>query len=55
MAPAPLPGLAVLLLLRLRLGQAVCLVLDVDGYLGQSLGVLAAVMSAEKQFPRVGE
>ena len=47
-----LAGLAdLLLLLRLRLREAVGLVLDVDGHLGQRLGVLAAVMSAEKQFP----
>jgi hypothetical protein len=45
-----LPVLAVLPLVWLRFGEAVGLVLYVDGHLGQRLGVLAAVMSAEKQF-----
>jgi hypothetical protein len=36
-------------LLRLRLRQAVALVLYVDGDLGQRLGVLAAMVRTEKQ------
>jgi len=44
-----LAGLAVPLLLRLRLRQAVALVLYVDGDLGQRLGVLAAMVRTEKQ------
>ena len=39
----------------LRLRQAVALVLYVDGHLGQRLGVLAAVVRTEKQFPRVSQ
>jgi RNA polymerase sigma factor (sigma-70 family) len=38
-----------------RLGQAVALVLDVYGDLGQRCGVQAAVVRAEEQLPRVGE
>lgn len=44
-----LAGLAVPALLRLRLRQAVALVLYVDGDLGQRLGVLAAMVRTEKQ------
>ena len=45
-----LAGLAVpASLLRLRLRQAVALVLYVDGDLGQRLGVLAAMVRTEKQ------
>jgi hypothetical protein len=51
LAPAPLPVWLCPRLLRLRLRQAVALVLYVDGDLGQRLGVLAAVVRAEKQFP----
>jgi hypothetical protein len=36
-------------LLRLRLRQAVALVLYIDGDLGQRLGVLAAMVRTEKQ------
>jgi hypothetical protein len=43
------------LLLRLRFRQPVALVLDVDGDLGQRLGMLAAVVRAEKQLSRVSE
>ena len=51
-APAPLPDwLSCLQLLRLWFRQAVGLILDIDGNLGQCLGMLAAVVSAEKQFP----
>jgi hypothetical protein len=53
--PTPAVGavadLAIRALLRQRLRQPVALVLDVDGDLGERLGVLAAVMRAEKQFP----
>jgi hypothetical protein len=42
-------------LLRQGLRQSVALVLDVDRDLGQRLGVLAAVMRTEQQFPRVSE
>jgi hypothetical protein len=42
-------------LLGLRLRQPVALVLDVHGDLGQRLGVLAAVVRAEKQLSRVRE
>jgi len=44
-----LAGLAGPLLLRLRLRQAVALVLYIDGDLGQRLGVLAAMVRTEKQ------
>ena len=47
---ASLPAWLSALLLRLRLGQPVALVLDVDRDLGQRLGVLAAMMRTEKQF-----
>jgi len=43
------------LLLRLRFRQPVALVLDVDGDLGQRLGMLAAVVRSEKQLSRVSE
>jgi hypothetical protein len=52
-----LPGLtaAALLLLGLRFRQPVALVLDVNGDLGQRLGVLAAMVRTEKQLSRVSE
>jgi hypothetical protein len=43
------------LLLGLRFRQPVALVLDVDGDLGQRLGMLAAMVRAEKQLSRVNE
>jgi hypothetical protein len=43
------------LLLRLRFRQPVALVLDVDGDLGQRLGMLAAMVRTEKQLSRVSE
>jgi len=49
LAPASLPVWLVPLLLRLRLRQAVALVLYIDGDLGQRLGVLAAMVRTEKQ------
>ena len=50
LAPASLPvWLLPAGLLRLRLRQAVALILYVDGDLGQSRGVLAAVVRTEKQ------
>ena len=50
LAPASLPvWLAPAGLLRLRLRQAVALVLYVDGDLGQRLGVLTAMVRTEKQ------
>jgi hypothetical protein len=49
LAPASLPVWLVPLLLRLRLRQAVALVLNIDGDLGQRLGVLAAMVRTEKQ------
>ena len=50
LAPASLPvWLAPAGLLRLRLRQAVALVLYVDGHLGQRLSVLATVVRTEKQ------
>jgi hypothetical protein len=49
LAPASLPVWLDPLLLRLRLRQAVALVLYVNGDLGQRLGVLAAVVRTEKQ------
>jgi hypothetical protein len=49
LAPASLPVWLVPLLLRLRLRQAVALVLYIDGDLGQGLGVLAAMVRTEKQ------
>ena len=42
-------GQTIRALLRLRLGQPVSLVLDVDRDLGQRLGVHAAVVRAEEQ------
>jgi hypothetical protein len=49
-APASLPvWLFYRWLLRLRLRQAVALVLYIDGDLGQRLGVLAAMVRTEKQ------
>jgi hypothetical protein len=48
-------GQAIRALLRLRLGQPVALVLDVDRDLGQRLGVHAAVVRAEQQFSAIGE
>jgi|HubBroStandDraft_1064217.scaffolds.fasta_scaffold502689_1 hypothetical protein len=48
------PGEAVLLL-GLRFRQPVALVLDVNGDLGQRLGVLAAMVRTEKQLSRVSE
>ena len=51
LAPASLPvWLGSRWLLRLRLRQAVALVLYIDGDLGQRLGVLAAMVRTEKQF-----
>jgi hypothetical protein len=50
LAPASLPVWLDPLLLRLRLRQAVALVLYVDGHLGERLGVLATVVRTEKQF-----
>ena len=53
---ASLDGQAVAALLqRLWFRQPVALVLDVDGDLGQRLGMLAAMVRAEKQFSRVSE
>jgi hypothetical protein len=49
LAPASLPVWLFPLLLRLRLRQAVALVLYVDSDLGQRLGVLAAMVRTEKQ------
>jgi len=49
LAPASLPVWLSRGLLRLRLRQAVGLVLYVDGDLGQRLGMLAAVVRTEKQ------
>ena len=49
LASASLPVWLVPLLLRLRLRQAVALVLYIDGDLGQRLGVLAAMVRTEKQ------
>jgi hypothetical protein len=49
LAPASLPVWLFPLLLRLRLRQAVALVLYIDGDLGQGLGVLAAMVRTEKQ------
>ena len=49
LAPASLPVWLDPLLLRLRLRQAVALVLYVDGHLGERLGVLATVVRTEKQ------
>jgi hypothetical protein len=49
LAPASLPVWLVPLLLRLRLRQAVALVLYIDGDLGQRLGVLATMVRTEKQ------
>jgi hypothetical protein len=50
LTPASLPvWLVPAGLLRLRLRQAVALVLYVDGDLGQRLGVLAAMVRTEKQ------
>ena len=49
LAPASLPVWLFPLLLRLRLRQAVALVLYIDGDLGQRLGVLAAMVRTEKQ------
>jgi hypothetical protein len=43
------------LLLRLWFRQPVALVLDVDGDLGQRLGMLAAMVRTEKQLSRVSE
>jgi hypothetical protein len=43
------------LLQRLWFRQPVALVLDVDGDLGQRLGMLATMMRAEKQFSRVSK
>jgi len=43
------------LLLGLRFRQPVALVLDVDGDLGQRLGMLATMVRAEKQLSRVSE
>ena len=48
LAPASLPVWLARWLLRLRLRQAVALVLYVDGDLGQRLGVLPAVVRTEK-------
>jgi hypothetical protein len=48
-------AVAALLLLGLRFRQPVALVLDVNGDLGQRLGVLAAMVRAEKQLSRVRE
>jgi hypothetical protein len=44
-----------ILRLRLRLRQPLALVLYVDGHLGQRRGVLAGVVSAEKQLSRVSQ
>ena len=49
LTPASLPVWLARWLLRLRLRQAVALVLYVDGDLGQRLGVLAAMVRTEKQ------
>ena len=49
LAPASLPVWLDPLLLRLRLRQAVALVLYVDGDLGQRSGVLPAMVRTEKQ------
>ncbi len=49
LAPASLPVWLFPLLLRLRLRQAVALVLYIDGDLGQRLGVLATVVRTKKQ------
>jgi len=50
LAPASLPvWLVSRWLLRLRLRQAVALVLYIDGDLGQCLGMLAAMVRTEKQ------
>ena len=49
LAPASLPVWLDPLLLRLRLRQAVALVLYVDGDLGQRSGVLPTMVRTEKQ------